>query len=361
MGARACVTYFIKKGVSDMGKREKIADYIEDLIKGGRLKKGDKIPSEYMLAEMFSVNNKTANLAVSNLVAKGFLKRLSGAAGTIVQKDSLFPKGVFAYLINIGQWFNYSAKLLHGAQHAAFIRGYALQYVECDGSELNETLVKLADFGIKGLLATHYGLIENKCPFPVLHVDFIPPEGSLLHYVTNDNFKAGYLATRHLLDLKHRDLVLVVQSSNFNNPGIKERLKGFVHALEEDEIPDAKDRIICSNFNFPSTLKEIKTKYPGFTAIVYDSDVIAVKMLDFLLKNGFRIPEDLSIVGSGGTLTKDMPTLKITSVEQFPNDMGFFALNALADLVEGKRTAMIAENFPVELYNGESTKTITQR
>lgn len=344
-----------------MGKREKIADYIEGLIKGGQLGKGDKIPSEYMLAELFSVNTKTANLAVSALVARGLLKRLSGAAGTIVQKDSHYPKGVFAYLINIGQWFNYSAKLLRGAQHAALTRGYALQYVECDGRELNETLIKLADFGIKGLLTTNYGLIENKCPFPIVHVDLISPKGSSHHYVTNDNFKAGYLATRHLLDLEHRDMVLVVQSSNFNNPGIKERLKGFVHALEEVGIPDAKDRIICSNFNFASTLKEIKAKYPGITAIVYDSDVIAVKMLDFLLQNGFRIPEDLSIVGSGGTLTKDMPTLKITSVEQFPDDMGFFALNALADLVEGKRTAMIAENFPVELYNGESTKAITQR
>ena len=348
----------IDGGVDGMSKREKIVGHIEELIKSGQLKKGDKIPSEYALAELFAVNTKTANLAVSTLVSKGLLKRLSGAAGTIVAKGGFYPQGTLTYLTCLGQYHNFWAKLLKGAQKAALMREYALQYTECEPRDLKSLYAKLADYGIKGLLASSYGIIDDELPFPIVHVDWLPPEGSSCDYVTSDNCFGGHLATEHLLGLNHRDIVFVIETSNFNSPTIMERRDGVVRALEEAGITGAADRIFHSSSNCAATLREIKSKYPRFTGILCDSDSLAIRMMDYFLKNGIRVPEEVSIVGCGGALTRGMPSMKITSVEQFPEDMGFYACNALVDVVEGKRTGTIAEKLPVELFLGDSTKTV---
>ena len=340
-----------------MSKREKIIGYIEDLIKNEQLKKGDKIPSEYTLAEMFSVNRTTANLAVSMLVSKGLLKRFSGAAGTIVAKNGSYPKGTLTYLTSLGHNNDYWAKLLKGAQKAAFMRKYVLQYTEYDPRDLKSLLAKLSDYGIKGLLTSCYGIISEKLPFPVVHVDAVPPEGTSYNYVTNDNFSSGHLITKHLLDLNHREIVFVGEVIDFNLPQIDERKDGFIKALEEVGISNAESRIFHSNSNYATTLREIRSKYPGVTGIVFDSDSLSIRMMKFFIKNNIRVPDDISIVGCGA-LTRGMPTMKITSVEQFPEDMGFFACNALVDLAEGKRTAAIAERLPVELFPGESVQAL---
>lgn len=336
-----------------MNKRETIIEYIEDLIKRKQLNPGDKIPSEYSLSKKFLVNTKTANLAINTMVSRGILKRLSGAAGTIVAETSIYPKGIITYLGSIGQYYNFWGQLVKGAQKAAFVRGYALHYIEHAPHNLKSLWPDLISFGIKGLLTSSYGFIDDALPFPVIHVDHQAPMKIPLNFVTNDNLKAGSIITRHLIESNHRDIVFLSEVCNANEPAIEERKNGFIHELESIGIADATDRIFIDDSNCATVFKEIKRKFPNSTAIVFDSDNAAIKMTQFCLKHGIRIPEDISIVGFGA-FTKAMPTMKITSIEQFPEDTGYFACQALIEIIENKRKVPITEKLPVEIFYGDS-------
>lgn len=66
-----------------MTKKEQIIEFITNNIKNGTYKPGDRIISEYMLAETFNINRMTVRLAIDYLVSKGILYKIKGS-GTYV-------------------------------------------------------------------------------------------------------------------------------------------------------------------------------------------------------------------------------------------------------------------------------------
>ena len=336
-----------------MNKRNLVIEYISDLIERGELKKGDKIPSEYTLSEKLSVNKKTANLAVNSMVERGLLKRLVGAAGTIVANDISYPKGTITYLTLLGQYYNFWTKMLRGAQRAALGRNYALQYIEYDPAAIQSLWEKLSSYGIKGLLTTFYGLITVPLPFPVMHLGYTAEGDTVCNNLSSDHIRGGEMITKHLLEMSHRELVFVGDAQYSDRSSLNARKNGFLNALREASVNNPEERVFFVNSNYAALMQEIRSKFSDISGIVFDSDILAIRMSDFFLKSGIRIPEDLSISGYGA-ITKDMPTMKITSIEQYPEDMGFHACNLLIDIIENKRREPVSIKLPVEVFPGAS-------
>ncbi len=320
-----------------------------DAIKSGEYSEGEKIPSEYELANKFHVNKKTANLAVSTLVAEGVLERSRGAAGTKVKK-SHYPNGVITFLGCLRDSFNFWGFMVKGAQDEASRRNYALQFIEYPQNQLTNLWEKLIDFKVSGMLVCSYGLIKEQLPFPIVHIDLLPTEGVIYNSVNSDNFEAGYLVGRHLLEHGHTEIVFV--QKNYE-PHMFIRANGFVAALKESGIHDAKSRVILSASEPAFVLEIIKQKFPSSTAIAYDCDHGALEMCRFLIQNNIKIPEQISITGFGA-LTQMNPVLRVTSVEQNPIAMGRHACSRLIDIIEGISQTPINDILPVELFNGDT-------
>ena len=67
-------------------KYVQIEDHIISEIRNGRLKTGDRIPSEVELVRMFGVSRITVTTAIKELTARGILVRRQGK-GTFVRRD----------------------------------------------------------------------------------------------------------------------------------------------------------------------------------------------------------------------------------------------------------------------------------
>ena len=103
-----------------------VAD-IRDENRRGRLRRGDRIPSQYELAARYGVTKDTANKAAACLAAQGCVKRLRGKAGTVVAEPARSPSRSIGFLMTL--WPNvFYSLLLSSAQHVAFHRGYSLQF-----------------------------------------------------------------------------------------------------------------------------------------------------------------------------------------------------------------------------------------
>lgn len=80
----------------------KLADIIEDQINSGKLKKGQKIPSERELCKIYDMSRITVRMAIDELVRQGKLEKVQGK-GTFVLSRSIIQ--------NLGNVYSFSRKM----------------------------------------------------------------------------------------------------------------------------------------------------------------------------------------------------------------------------------------------------------
>ena len=340
---------------------KKIDIVIEGLLKDIRdrhLVLGDKVPSEYDLAERFSVNRATANKAVATLVARGYFKRRRGRGGTYVSRAEKYPLGNIVYMIDICSGGAFKKLLLKGAQNAALREKYALQYLD-PGEDYGSVLDMLSGSAVIGMLTTGYGTITKKFPFPVMHVDrMIGPASPNPHCITCDNYTAGYEIGKAVLGAGHRNIV--VYSAYPNSKDIQLRLAGITAVMKENGIKDPEARIFTGNglefINCQNIINHnFKRKFSGFTAVITTSDPEARKFIHAFNRMGIKVPEDVSITGFGNELGFD---INITGIEQHPINIGAHACERLIELIQGREDGIVADTLSVDFVKGETLATL---
>ena len=331
-------------------KEDLLYDALEKAIFNGELAPGSKIPSEYELADTWHVNKQTANKAVSRLAAKGLVIRQKGRGGTIVARHTVADKGVIGYRLSLLSGGLFSAKLLKGAGKAAAAHGYAIRYIEWEGPE-DEHWQQIARFPLSGVLSTSSAMPPPGFPFP--HVSISYRYSS--NYLYSDDIAGGRLAAELLLAHGHRNIALIY---DYRGNAIPSRFNGFCEKMRSAGIPDPEKRIFHFT-GFPAesieTLWEkVQSSFPEVTAAFCCSDNLATMLLLHLLRFKIRCPEDFSIVGYGA-----MPMYnnihKITTVDQFPEELGFAACEKLIGLIEGRLREPIQQLLPVKLVNYGAT------
>ena len=120
-------------------------------------------------------------------------------------------------------------------------------------------------------------------------------------YAMWDDEKGGYLATKHLLTLGHRDILMLNTSSTVSNRF--GRLEGYLKALREFGVP-AREELIRSirmiGNGSEQVADEMVSGSLSCTAVFAFSDLMGFNLWTNLRRRGKRVPEDYSIVGFDG-------------------------------------------------------------
>lgn len=131
----------------------------------------------------------------------------------------------------------------------------------------------------------------------VPHVLALRTDGVSLSAV-GDDVLGGYLATRHLIDLGHRQIGLIAGPDYASSA--RGRVSGYHKAMEEAGLPVAPEWIVPSSFGIDSggeaALRLLAcTARP--TAIFAINDNTAIGALAALSRAGLNVPRDMSLVG----------------------------------------------------------------
>jgi len=141
--------------------------------------------------------------------------------------------------------------------------------------------------------------------------------------VTIDDFKGGYQATEHLIEQGCRNIVQL--SGDRSLEIYQDRLEGYKKALKDHGLKFKEDLVlncVSSIESGESAVKELLKSNIPFDAIFSSSDFVAVGAIRELKKMGYKIPEDVSVIGfSNEPFTKFME-LSVSSVDQAPLEMG---------------------------------------
>ncbi len=154
--------------------------------------------------------------------------------------------------------------------------------------------------------------------------------------VTIDDVVGGFVATKHLTDLGHREIAVLSgqRETAYNFDVSDNRTQGFMQALNEVNVEWNPELEIRGDFNIYTaeiamTSFLSRKKLP--TAIFCHSDEMAFGALKAIRAKGMSVPEDISVIGFDDHLIAQY--VGLTTVSQPPQFEGqVAAASAIAEI-----------------------------
>ena len=195
---------------------------------------------------------------------------------------------------------------------------------------------------------------EPSLPKTVIALEVI--EGSNLPSVSIDNRAAANLATRHLIELGHRQIAHISGPTRLVMSS--ERHAGYLDALHGAGIEVDHKLTQVGDFHFSSgqqAIEALLAQKAGFTAVFSSNDEMAIGAINALRSEGLRVPQDVSVVGFDDmdyALSSDPP---LTSIRQPRREIGRQAMQMLIDLLAGHNLDQRNVKAEVDLMVRQST------
>jgi len=172
--------------------------------------------------------------------------------------------------------------------------------------------------------------------------------------VESDDAAASANVTRHLLELGHRRIAFFAGPQA--SPWAHDRLAGYKKALREAKV-DYDDRLV---FQAGATIEEGEKTAVEFTSEASDAtaiqcvnDLVAIGAGNLLLKQGVRIPQDISLAGFGNVLVSEYFRVPLTTVRQPKFRLGVAAMEMM--LAQLRNEKFESKRLPADLVIRQST------
>lgn len=175
---------------------------------------------------------------------------------------------------------------------------------------------------------------------PVVLIDRkIPGLSREVDVVVSDNEKGAMTATEYLLSLGHTRIGLLLGPLDVTTSA--ERLAGYRKALEEKGITPDEDLIRSGRFDQSSgyqLTKELLALSPPPTAIFAANNYLALGALKALRKEGWRVPEDISLLCFDDIEIAAEVYPFLTVIAQQTYSLGSIACQMLIERITGRVT-----------------------
>ena len=212
------------------------------------------------------------------------------------------------------------------------------------------------------------GIIFVGSPFNHRHLEFLENipcvvAGQISHIssvpsVHVDNTMASYEAVTYLIQRGHRNIAMIRAIDDSNAVG-GDRLDGYKQALLDTGIPIKAEWIVESHFSIEDgmeAMRKITASGSMPTAVFCATDSMAIGAMNYLIDNGFRIPEDVSIFGFDGSLLSLIVRPKLSTVAYSAKEMGMTADRNLVKIIKGEEVNPHHYNITHHLEIRESTR-----
>jgi DNA-binding LacI/PurR family transcriptional regulator len=172
-----------------------------------------------------------------------------------------------------------------------------------------------------------------------------------------DEQAAGYLATRHLINLGHKEIGFV--SGPSHSMPSRSKAAGWEVALAEAGLPNPSSFIAHAPYGAAGGAvamgRLLDTVRP--TAVICSSDLMALGAISAAEHRGLRVPEDLSVVGFDDIVLASYCTPALTTLAQPIAEIARAAIDGLLAELEGTPGAQPAHTrvFRPRLVVREST------
>ena len=266
---------------------------------------------------------------------------------------------------------SFFAKVFSGIEKVADEKGYKV--ITCISNESSEkeinALEMLSNGTIDGFILSiaeesqkahkfdHFTTIINEGT-PIVMFDRIADEVNCDKVIVDD-FESAVNATEHLIKTGCKKIALLSAIDNLSVG--KLRAQGFYKALENSGLKLDDKLVILSNDNeeFNQNIGGffIKNKPDGVFALDEHAAVTAMKLG---IQNGYKIPQDLQIIGFADGVWSRRMTPSLSTVSQHGPEIGEVAAQLLIDKLESTEETFTftTTTIKTELRQRDSTRKL---
>ena len=354
----------LRHDLSKRSKHERLKDHLVNEMATGRLKPGQTLPSQRQLVETLGLAPMTVRQAMASLENDGLIRRVQGK-GTFVEEGARRKlrrgQDIFALIVPETREGFYPS-LLHGFEDAA--RRIHHQTLICatedDVERQGNIILQLLDKKIGGVAINPTNpeptpayqisqLQERGVPVVFLHRRV---EGIVAPLLSLPYYDIGRTAGRALVERGHRRVAFFTMTTSTTTAAIYEDgLRAGVgpgvtiESRNIEERPAKRREESCF-----AALQEMFAKPDPPTGIFASFDSLAEVIYLQLPRLGLRVPQDVSLVGEGGTWRESALTRQLTSVVIDEIATGRQAVKLLHEMRNGERP--IGDNMETVLQPG---------
>lgn len=177
-----------------------------------------------------------------------------------------------------------------------------------------------------------------------------------------DDYKGGFLAAQHLLEMGHRNIAFISPPDDKTGV-IKNRLLGFQAALAAHgvQLPEQRRLKLESDIDQRSlsgTVQALVSMLDQVTAAFVTSDQMAASLMGALYQQNIRVPEDLSIVGFDNVLVSTQVSPQLTTISQDMKQKACLAVETLNNLLRSPAASAESRILDVQLIKRQSVRLI---
>jgi LacI family transcriptional regulator len=274
-----------------------------------------------------------------NRFASSLRKQTTNTIGVIVPKlNSNFIASVLAGIESITTGAGYDLIIAHSSESFEKEKANALNlfHKRVDGL--------ISSLSIETTSLDHFKVFEEK-NIPVVFFDRVEENSDTIKVII-DNYRCGYMATKHLIDQGCKRIAMVTATLNRNV--YAQRYKGFVDAHYDSKLPMDDQLLMIKDLSEASAMEcamEILEMNPRPDGLFITNDFVAALCMQTLKENGMRIPEDIAVVGFNNDAISRVVEPHLTTINYPGYDMGEIAarnlINHLKGLSDIKQTSTI--------------------
>lgn len=288
----------------------------------------------------------------ANTLSSDFEKNESRLIGVITPQSSNtvlndFLEGInnvsklYGYDIIIGSTDGRAKNELHYLDLFSKLSVHGILFI---GSAFEEKHVKIIDQS--KIPCVLIGQISSISSVPSVHID---------------NVTASYEAVTYLIQNGHSEIAII----HGPGPEIGEyRLQGYQQALGDADIAIRKDWIVESGLSVEDGMKAMRKiadtdSMP--TAVFCATDWMAIGAMNYLMDNGLRIPEDVSIFGFDGSFMSALVRPALSTVGYSATEIAMTATRNLIKLIKEEEVTPHHSNVTHHLIIRDSTSAPGKR
>lgn len=241
---------------------------------------------------------------------------------------------------------DFFAPLLSGIEASVRQRGYNLLVATYHADDHSDIPVPVGSHNTDGLLIFADSLTDeelanlNSNGFPMVLIHRTPPKTLSIPSVTVENKAATQDLIDHLVKVHHKRRILFMRGPTYQEDSYW-REAGFRSALETNGISFNEDLVLDGGFERDIAYRSVsafldRAGRPAFDAVFAGDDAAALGVINALRERGFRVPEDVAVVGFDDSRLSAFLTPPLTTVRAPTDEVGQIAADQLFKVIDGQ-------------------------
>jgi GntR family transcriptional regulator of arabinose operon len=338
-----------------------VKDLLRRKVLSGEVGHGEQMTPEMELCRDINLSRTTVRKAIADLVDEGLLVRYRGRGTFVNFSRTSAQQRMLACLVCHSSVAGAYDLLIRGAEQAASEMGYQLLLANSknDTGTAMEQVIRLNEARVAGSIVVPLQTLSSdkttadvvralkRADQKVVLVDEFSSDDSIPS-VCSQNREAMYELTRQLIGRGYRRIAFL---TSLRIESVAEREEGFRQAMAEHglEVPPEYFLEVAGRDPSRQGVQEVDVflamRQPP-EAIVCLHDLIALNVLRRCEERGWRVPEDVAVVGFDDLPQAAVCQPPLTTVHQPLMEMGRRAIELLVRQLKGEELSAHHERLP---------------